>query len=86
MNTAIQALALLLMGTVALGVYRIERGPTGADRMLASMLFGTSGTALTLLLGEVTGIDRLHDIALVFGLLAAVTAVAFVKRAWQAGD
>lgn len=86
MNTAIQALALLLMGTVALGVYRIERGPTGADRMLASMLFGTTGTALTLLLGEVTGIDRLHDIALVFGLLAAVTAVAFVKRAWQAGD
>lgn len=86
MSIAIEALALILIGTVALGVYRIERGPTGADRMLSSMLFGTSGTALTLLLGEVTGLHRMHDIALVFGLLAAVTAVAFVKRAWQAGD
>ncbi|MHB8761129.1 MAG: monovalent cation/H+ antiporter complex subunit F [Coriobacteriia bacterium] len=86
MTVVLEMMTLVLMGTIALAVYRIERGPTGADRMLSSMLFGTSGTALTLLLGEVSGLHRLHDMALVFALLAAVTAVAFVKRAWRAGD
>lgn len=86
MSIVTELLAVMILGTVALGVYRIERGPTGADRMLSAMLFGTSGTALTLLLGEIAGVHRLEDIALVFALLGAVAAVAFVKRAWRAGE
>ena len=35
-----------------------------------------------LLLAEASGDAALRDVALVFALLAAVTAVAFVRRAW----
>jgi len=80
------ALAAVLMVTAFLGILRIERGPTGADRMLAAMLFGTTGVALALVLAEAIGRASSRDAALVFSLLGALTAVAFVKRAWGAGD
>jgi multicomponent Na+:H+ antiporter subunit F len=81
---ALEILAFAIMATVALGIYRIERGPTGTDRMLAAMLFGTSGVALTLVLAEIAGLSSLRDMALVFALLGALTSVSFVKRAWGA--
>ncbi len=83
---ALEALAVVIMSTVALGLYRIEQGPTGADRMLAAMLFGTSGVALTLVLAELSEVGGLLDMALVFALLGAVTTVSFVKRAWGADN
>ncbi|MDZ4167997.1 MAG: monovalent cation/H+ antiporter complex subunit F [Coriobacteriia bacterium] len=86
MTLALEILATFIMITVALGIYRIERGPTGTDRMLSAMLFGTSGVALTLVLAELTDLHGLRDMALVFALLGALTAVAFVKRAWGADD
>lgn len=86
MTLALEVLAVVIMATVSLGIYRIERGPTGTDRMLSAMLFGTSGVALTLVLAEITGIGALRDMALVFALLGALTSVSFVKRAWGAED
>ena len=58
------------------------RGPTPADRMLAAQLFGTTAVACLLLQAQIYGQPALRDVALVFALLAAVTAVAFVRRAW----
>lgn len=86
MDPVLTALAAFIMLTALLGIWRIERGPTGADRMLAAMLFGTTGVALALVLAEAIGRGGLLDAALVFALLGALTAVAFVKRAWGAGD
>lgn len=77
--------ALFLLLTVALGLLRVLRGPTAADRMLAAQLFGTSGVAVLLLLGLGMGLPALWDAALVFALLAAVAAVAFVQRVWGGG-
>ena len=86
MPGVVELLAVAILATVALGLYRIERGPTNADRMLGSMLFGTSGIALTLVLAEIAGVRSLLDMALVFAILASITSVAFVKRAWGADD
>jgi multicomponent Na+:H+ antiporter subunit F len=63
------------------GMWRVLRGPTAADRMLAAQLFGTTAVAILLLLAEASDSAALRDVALVFALLAAVTAVAFVRRA-----
>lgn len=63
-------------------MWRVLRGPTAADRMLAAQLFGTTAVAVLLLLAETSGVAALRDVALVFALLAAVTAVAFVRLAW----
>jgi multicomponent Na+:H+ antiporter subunit F len=86
MAGVLEAFATFIMVTVFIGIVRIQRGPTGADRMLAAMLFGTSGVALVLVLAEITGMPGLGDAALVFALLGALTAIAFVKRAWGAGE
>lgn len=78
--------ALLLLLTLTAGLWRVWRGPTPADRMLAAQLFGTTAVASLLLLAQSIGTPALRDVALVFALLAAVTVVAFVRRAWRADE
>ena len=75
-------MALFLLLTLVAGLWRVLRGPTPADRMPAAQLFGTTSVACLLLLAQVYDRPSLSDVALVFALLAAVTAVAFVRRAW----
>jgi multicomponent Na+:H+ antiporter subunit F len=81
MQTLYYALILLLLLTLAAGLWRIRRGPTAADRMLAAQLFGTTATAVLLLLAEVSAVPALRDVALVLALLAAITVTAFTRRA-----
>lgn len=77
------AITIFLVLNLAAGLWRVMQGPTAADRMLAAQLFGTTAVAVLLLLAE--GMDRppLRDVALVFALLAAVAATAFVRRVWS---
>lgn len=75
-------LAMFLLLNLGAGMWRVLRGPTAADRMLAAQLFGTTAVAVLLLLAELENRVALRDVALVFALLAAVTAIAFVRRAW----
>ncbi|MDR9437495.1 MAG: monovalent cation/H+ antiporter complex subunit F [Thiohalophilus sp.] len=71
----------LLLNLLA-GLWRIMRGPTGADRMLAAQLFGTTTVAMLVVMAQLQEQASLRNVALVIALLAAVTAVAFVRRAW----
>jgi multicomponent Na+:H+ antiporter subunit F len=82
MQTLYFALALFLLLNLGAGMWRILHGPSVADRMLATQLFGTTAVAVLLLLAQATGNPAARDVALLFALLAAVTAVAFVRRAW----
>lgn len=68
---------ILLM--VALGLVRILRGPSDADRMMGAQLLGTGSIAAVLLLGAATGEEAVVDVALTLALLAAFAAFAFVK-------
>ena len=81
MTMLYSAMALLLLLTLLAGLWRVLRGPTAADRMLAAQLFGTTAVACLLLLAQAWGQPSLRDVALVFALLATITAVAFVRRA-----
>ena len=78
-------LALFLLSTLGGGILRALRGPTAADRMLAVQVFGTTAVATLLLLAQGSGNAALRDVALLFALLATITAVAFVRRAWPEG-
>ena len=78
MSEFLLAAAVFVLGTVALGLIRILRGPDDADRMLAAQLLGTGGAAALLLLGVATGDAAIADLALVLTLLAAFASVAFV--------
>lgn len=76
-------LALILLLSIILGLLRIMWGPTAADRMMVAQLFGTSGVAILLLLSRALDQLIIEDVALVFAVLAALSTVAFVRRAWK---
>lgn len=77
------AIAIFLLLNLVVALVRVARGPTPADRLLAALLFGTTGVAILLLLAEAMNQPALVDAALVFALLAAITGVAFARRAWR---
>ena len=64
-------LVILLMLNIVVGLMRVLRGPTAADRMLAAEMFATSAIAIALLLAVLTQREALVDLALVFALLSA---------------
>jgi multicomponent Na+:H+ antiporter subunit F len=78
-------LAVLILISVLVGLVRIFKGPTGADRMLAAQLLGTGGVAILLILAFAMQMPALLDVALVYALLAATAMVVFVRRHWR-GD
>ena len=80
MTELVLCLALVLVLNFAAGLLRIWEGPTAADRMLATQLFGTTGTAVLLLLAEGLSNRSLRDVALVSALLAVISTVVFVRR------
>lgn len=77
MSDFLLAAAGFVLLMVALGLFRILRGPTEADRMMAAQLLGSGGTAALLLAGAAR-IPAMVDVALTLALLAAFASVAFV--------
>lgn len=78
-------LALFLLGNLLVALVRAARGPTAADRMLAALLFGSTGTGTLMLLAAAAPGSALLDVALVLALLAAIAGIAFAERAWGHG-
>lgn len=83
MTASALVLAIFLLANLLVALLRVTRGPTPADRMLAALLFGTTGVALLLLLAYTEDAPALMDIALALALLGSVTGVAFVQRGWN---
>lgn len=71
--------AALLLLTLLVGLWRVLLGPGRVDRLLAVQLFGTTGTALLLVLAQWQGAPALRDAALVLALLAAIVSGALVQ-------
>jgi len=80
MNEVYLGTALFLLLNILAGLVRVLRGPTSTDRLMAAQLFGTTGVAILLLLGEVFAEPALRNVALIFALLAVLATVAFVRR------
>lgn len=79
MTTFLLAAAATVLATVAVGLVRVLRGPSAADRMMAAQLLGTGGIAAMVLLAVATGTDGALDVALVLALLSPFAAVALVR-------
>lgn len=86
MTAILGGFVLFLVATIVAGLWRVTRGPTPGDRMLAPQLFGTTGIAALLVAAEWLGFPSLRDVALLLALLAVVTTAAFALRAWGTGD
>ncbi|MDT8409931.1 MAG: monovalent cation/H+ antiporter complex subunit F [Wenzhouxiangellaceae bacterium] len=75
----------LLLNLVA-GMWRIHKGPSAADRMLAALLFGTTTVAVILTLAEAMDQPSLRDVALLFVLLATIISLAFFRVRGEHGE
>ena len=78
------AVAFFLLLNLAAALERAARGPTPADRMVAALLFGSTGVGILVLVAFADRTKALIDVALVLALLAAITGIAFAQRAWVA--
>ena len=86
MDIIYMGVVVFLFLNLLVGVWRIFYGPTDADRILASQLFGTMTIIILLLLAQISVNNALRDVALLFASLAAVSAVAFVQSSTKKKD
>jgi multicomponent Na+:H+ antiporter subunit F len=82
MSGVFSALVVFLVVNVVAGLWRVVRGPTPGDRVLAPQLFGTTGIAILLVAAEWLEAPSLRDVALLLALLAVVTTSAFTLQVW----
>ena len=78
MALILPGMAVFLLQNLLAGMFRVYRGPTLADRMLAVLLFGTTTVAVLLILAEWMAMPALRHIALLFVMLASILSLAFV--------
>lgn len=73
-------LGLLIGVLVAVNLYRVAKGPTIYDRLLAVNVIGTKSVLLLVVVGLIFGrVDLFVDLALVYALLNFVGVVAMGK-------
>ena len=78
--------SVVLLVNVLVGLAFVTTRKGSPNALLSSLLFGTTGVALTLTLGRALGQNRAVDVALVFALLTAVIGVAFARQGWLSGS
>lgn len=83
MTAVYWGVSAVLLATVAVGLWRFFRGPTAADRLMVTQLFGTTGVAICLLLSAALGNSAILDVALALALLSVVTTAAFTRFYWS---
>jgi multicomponent Na+:H+ antiporter subunit F len=71
-------IAFLLLN-IALGLFRVWRGPTVADRLLTTQLFGTTGMAVLLVMAGFLKDLTLLNVAITFNVLAILLVISLVQ-------
>ena len=68
---------VLLTATIVLAFYRVQRGPTLPDRVVALDILTTIGIAITAVYAVATDQDVWLDVATVLALISFLGTVAF---------
>ncbi|MFC1967704.1 monovalent cation/H+ antiporter complex subunit F [Chloroflexota bacterium] len=87
MNTFLLGIAILIVLLTAASLYRLAKGRTVFDRMLAVGLVGTNGFILLILIGFLyKRIDMFVDIAITYALLNFIVAIVLGKYFQKTGE
>jgi len=70
---------VFLLLNIVLGLIRVWRGPTVADRLLTTQLFGTTGMAILLVLSGYLENPDFLNVAITFNVLAILLVIGLVK-------
>ncbi len=79
MNAFFIIVIIFLLFNIALGLYRVWRGPTVADRLLTTQLFGTTGIAILIVLAGYLKELTLLNVAVTFNVLAVLLVICLVQ-------
>ncbi len=79
MDVVFIIVSIFLLLNIALGLFRIWRGPTVADRLLTTQLFGTTGMAVLLVLAGYLQELTLLNVAITFNVLAILLVIGLFQ-------
>lgn len=79
MDVVFIIVSIFLLLNIALGLLRIWRGPTVADRLLTTQLFGTTGMAVLLVLAGYLQELTLLNVAITFNVLAILLVIGLFQ-------
>lgn len=74
-----EAAAIGVLATMLLALLRAIRGPSVYDRILAVNMFGTKTMLLIAVAGFLAGRPEWLDIALLYGLISYIAALAVLR-------
>ena len=86
MTTFLLGAAVAILVVTALGLVRVLRGPTVADRMMGAQLLGTGTIGAVLAAGFALDAPATVDVALVLAALAPFATVGFVRHGPPVGS
>ena len=70
---------ILIMIAIGLGIYRLVKGPTVVDRVIALDLLTLISIALIAMIAHITSRFIYIDVALVYGLLSFLSVLAVAR-------
>ncbi len=77
MNMFLIVIGLLLFVLMTAILYRVAKGPTVIDRIVAANMMGTKTTVLLVIIGTIFGrVDMFVDFALTYALLNFIGSIA----------
>lgn len=77
------AAVIMLLPAFAMVIWRLLKGPSAADRVIATDMLGLLGICVAALAAALTGLSAYLDIAVgiaLFGFLGAVAFAALLER------
>ncbi len=78
MDVFLTIVIVFLILNIAMGLFRVWRGPTIADRLLTTQLFGTTGMAILLVLAGYLQDLNLLNVAITFNVLSILLVIGLV--------
>jgi len=78
-ETILNLAVIIIMIAIGLGIYRLVKGPTVVDRVIALDLLTLIAIALIVMIALVTSRFIYVDVALVYGLLSFLSVLAVAR-------
>lgn len=70
---------IFLLLNIGLGIIRLWRGPSVADRLLATQLFGTAGMAVLTVMAGYSENLTLLNVVITFNVLSIILVICMVQ-------
>ena len=73
------SVSIFLLLNIGMGLFRVWKGPSVADRLLTTQLFGTTGIAVLIVLAGYLDQPTLLNVAITFNVLAVLLVICLFQ-------